>query len=343
MNSIQTHIKPEYKDTKGISIQSKCKEQLDINTGNIKTSTLYTVDYKIIPENFQNYAENCLQNTITENVLINDVYDNSDYDSLIAVAQLPGVTDDIGVSAQMALADFLNRDIDINIQHIFTQQLYYIENKLSKDELIQIAKSFLGNSLIHNIQAFTKENDRFNFIPYVPKVEMEIDETVELIDLDVSEDELIKLSEDKILALSLEEMKKIRTYFKDKKVIAERKNAGLTEKLTDVELEVFAQTWSEHCKHKEFNAEITYEDKATGEKKIINSLFKTFIKGSTDVINEHLIDNDNHWLIKVFDDNAGTVRATKDKLFVWKVETHNSPSALDSLRRCNHRYSRCQS
>ncbi|MCD4793518.1 MAG: hypothetical protein K8R54_09815 [Bacteroidales bacterium] len=329
MNSIQTHIKPEYKDTKGISIQKKCKEQLNINTGNIKTSSLYTVDYEITIEVFQSYAENCLKNKITDEVLINKVHDDAKYQSLIAIAQLPGVTDDIGISAQMALADFLNKDIDLNVQHIFTQNIYYIENKLSEEDLMTIAKSFLGNPLINHIQVFTKENNKFNFMPYIPKVEMQIDETVELIDLNLPDNELIKLSEDKVLALSLEEMKAIRTYFEDDEIKQERIKVGLTENLTDVELEVFAQTWSEHCKHKEFNAEIKYEDKATGEKKTINSLFKTYIKGSTDVINKHLKDNDNHWLIKVFDDNAGTVRATKDKLFVWKVETHNSPSALD--------------
>ncbi|NPA44215.1 MAG: phosphoribosylformylglycinamidine synthase, partial [Chlorobi bacterium] len=327
MNTIQTYIKQEYKDTKGISIQKKCKEQLNINTGKIKTSKFYSVDYEIKEDNFKNYAENCLKNKITDEVLINKVYENNKFQSLIAIAQLPGVTDDIGISAQTALADFLNRKIDINVQHIFTQDIYYIENKLSKDDLSTIAKALLGNPLINHIQVFTKEDE--DFIPYVPKVKMQTDETVEFIDLDISDEELIKLSEDKILALSIEEMKAIRNYFKDEKVIAERKKIGLSEKLTDVELEVFAQTWSEHCKHKEFNAEIYYENKETGEKKTINSLFKTYIKGSTDVIQENLKRNNNHWLIKVFDDNAGTVRATKDKLFVWKVETHNSPSALD--------------
>ena len=329
MKTIQTYLKPEYKDTKGLAIEKKCREQLNINTGKIKTTKFYSVDYEITEDNFKTYAENCLKNKITDDVLINKVYENNKYQSIIAVAQLPGVTDDIGISAQTALADFLNREIDINVQHIFTQDIYYIENKLSKEDLTTIAKSFLGNPLINNIQVFTKENGSFKFTPYVPKVEMQTVETVELVDLDISDEKLIKLSEDKILALSLEEMKAIRNYFKDEKIIAERKKIGLTKQLTDVELEVFAQTWSEHCKHKEFNAEITFENKATGEKKIINSLFKTYIKGSTDKIKKHLKTNDNHWLIKVFDDNAGTVRATKDKLFVWKVETHNSPSALD--------------
>ena len=35
------------------------------------------------------------------------------------------------------------------------------------------------------------------------------------------------------------------------------------------------------------------------------------------------------WLVKVFADNAGVVRIDDERLFVFKVETHNTPSALD--------------
>ena len=328
-NSIQTYLKKEYKDTVGESIRKKCKNQLDIETGEILTSKLYTVDYEIKDENLIKYAENCLKNKITDEVIINDVYDDDQFKCIIAVAQLPGVTDDVGVSAQMALADFLNRDIDLNVQHIFTQDIYYIKEDLSQDNLMILAKSFLGNPLINHIQVIQKSKANTTFTPYIPKVEMLTDETVEDVDLNLSDDELMSLSSDKVLALSLEEMHAIKDYYTKETIIDDRKMIGMSEVPTDVELEVYAQTWSEHCKHKEFNAEIIYEDKTTGEKKIINSLFKTYIKGSTDLIHKHLKENDNHWLIKVFDDNAGTVRATKDKLFVWKVETHNSPSALD--------------
>ena len=230
----------------------------------------------------------------------------------------------------MALADYLNKEIDLKIQHIFTQQVYYFEKKLSVDEMQQIATAFLGNPLINHIQTITKINSRFDFIPYVPKVEMATDEQVETIVLkNLSDDELIRLSDERILALNLEEMKAIRNYFSNENIKNKRLSMGLTADPTDVELEVFAQTWSEHCKHKEFNALIEYVDLDTGEKKVINSLFKTYIKASTDEVKNHLKANNNHWLVKVFDDNAGIVRATKDKLFVWKVETHNSPSALD--------------
>jgi phosphoribosylformylglycinamidine synthase len=91
---------------------------------------------------------------------------------------------------------------------------------------------------------------------------------------------------------------------------------------TDVELELLAQTWSEHCKHKIFNAKINYEDTETGEKEHIDSIFKTFVKGSTDTIN-------SDFLVSVFHDNAGIISFDDKHNIVMKVETHNSPSALD--------------
>ena len=39
--------------------------------------------------------------------------------------------------------------------------------------------------------------------------------------------------------------------------------------MTDAELECLAQTWSEHCKHKIFNARIVYEDEGARARKSI--------------------------------------------------------------------------
>ncbi|MDP3012998.1 MAG: AIR synthase-related protein, partial [Candidatus Subteraquimicrobiales bacterium] len=78
--------------------------------------------------------------------------------------------------------------------------------------------------------------------------------------------------------------------------------------------------WSEHCKHKIFNAEIIYEENGKIEK--IDSLFKTYIKRATEKIAKD-------WLVSVFTDNAGVISFTEDYNLVFKVETHNHPSALD--------------
>jgi phosphoribosylformylglycinamidine synthase len=93
-------------------------------------------------------------------------------------------------------------------------------------------------------------------------------------------------------------------------------------KATDAELEMLAQTWSEHCQHKIFNGKITYNDTETGETEIINSLFDTYVKKSTEEIGDER-------LLSVFKDNAGVVKFNDRICLVYKIETHNSPSALD--------------
>ncbi len=330
IQTVQRIIKPSYPDAKAQSVRQKIKKRFQIEPGEVKTSVLYSVDYDLDEKTLKQFAHACLHNPVTEDVLINQMYDDPDHKSLIAVAFLPGVTDDEGISAQTALADFLNVDLDTQTQHIFSQTLYYFEQKLPEETLQKIGSVLLGNPLIHHIAVYQKQNGKFVFQNYVPYVKLQADETVEEIPLlKMNEDELLKLSTQRMLALNAEEMKAIQNYYKDEKTKKLRKQTGLPENPTDIELEVLAQTWSEHCKHKEFNAVIHYHDPSTGEKKTINSLFKTFIKGATDVVKENLEKKNNRWLIKVFNDNAGLVKASDDLLFAWKVETHNSPSALD--------------
>jgi phosphoribosylformylglycinamidine synthase subunit PurSL len=135
---------------------------------------------------------------------------------------------------------------------------------------------------------------------------------------DFNDEALRAFSAENTLALTLEEMKAIQTHFK-----------SLGRAPSDVEIEIIAQTWSEHCKHKIFQAEIHYENRlASGVvdpasiPSTIKSLFKTTISGTTK-------ETFKPWLVSVFSDNAGIVKFSDESAVCIKVETHNSPSALD--------------
>ncbi len=120
-----------------------------------------------------------------------------------------------------------------------------------------------------------------------------------------SDRQLIEISNELALGLSLQEMKTIQAYFK-----AEGRNP------TDVELQTISQTWSEHCYHKTFKGKIQIDGKE------IDSLFKTYIAKATKEINPP-------WCFSVFEDNAGIVRFDKGYGIAAKVETHNHPSAVE--------------
>ena len=324
-NQIQIVLKENIRDVEGEKIEKNALSFLNIKTGRIKTGKIYNVTYPLTEKEIELFANLGLKDEIIQEVYINSFYNNPFYKSFILVAKLPGVTDDEGVSAQKTLLDILGLKLETNRQHIYTENIYFIENELAENQLCELAERLLGNKLIHHFEygKFSGKTD------YVPQVKIDSETETETIDLNVSDTELMRISKERLLALNLEEMKAIRSYFSDAKVVAERIANNLSEKPTDCELEVLAQTWSEHCKHKEFAATIHYVNRETGEDEIIDSLFQTYIKNSTEIIRKRLEKNGNNWLLKVFSDNAGVVKINEKSVFVWKVETHNSPSAID--------------
>ena len=324
-SQIQIVLKENIKDVFGEKTRANAERFLNIKTGKVKTGKIYNVTYNLNGEELTRFANLGLKDEIIHDVYINSFYKNSLYKSFVLVAKQPGVTDDEGISAQKTLIDILNLDLDTNTQHIYTEDIYLIEDELAETELRELAEKQLGNKLIHHFEygKFTGE------VEYIPEVHINKGKDSETINLDLSDEELLKLSKDRLLALNLEEMLAIQKYFNKEAVIEYRLQNGLTAKPTDCELEVLAQTWSEHCKHKEFAASIQYENLETGEKETIDSLFKTYIRNSTEIVRERLNQAGNNWLLKIFTDNAGVVKINDESVFVWKVETHNSPSAID--------------
>ena len=327
--SIQILLKDHLEDVKGQQLAHHIMDRWGWDVGEVKATYIYSVDYPLNEKQLRSFGELCLRDVVTDQVLVNKIARPDEYQSWLSVAQLPGVTDDWGISAQTALDDFLGLGLPLETQHIFSQQLFYFKEKIETEKLEQIGKKIAGNPLINHI-GFGHIEKGQPIPTYVPKVNIKTDASVKYISLDLPENELVELSKKMVLALNLEEMKAIQQHFiTNKKIQKLRKERGLKPQPTQCELEVLGQTWSEHCKHKEFNAIIEYKNNETGEEKTITSLFKTYIKGTTDVVTESLLAKGNDWIIKVFNDNAGVVRINDKWMFVWKVETHNSPSALD--------------
>lgn len=324
-NQIQIIFKDHIKDVQGEKVQKVAQSFLNINTGKVKTGKIFNVMYDLKNDQISRFANLGLRDEIIHDVYINSFYQDTLYKSFVLVAKQPGVTDDEGISAQKTLMDILDLDLDTNTQHIYTEDIYLFENELDAGTLKEMAEELLGNKLIQHFEygKFTGK------IEYIPEVQITSDNEQLTIDLDVDDAALQKISKDMLLSLNLEEMKAIREYYLLDRTRAIRKQNALPEKPTDCEMEVLAQTWSEHCKHKEFSASINYKNLETGEEETIDSLFKTYIRQSTEIVRERLKKAGNNWLLKIFTDNAGVVKIDDESVFVWKVETHNSPSAID--------------
>jgi phosphoribosylformylglycinamidine synthase len=117
--------------------------------------------------------------------------------------------------------------------------------------------------------------------------------------------ELDRLSREGLLALSRPEMRVLQRHY-----------AGLGRDPTDVELETFAQSWSEHCQHKTFRGRIDADGRT----------IKNLLKATVFRVTRELAPS---WCLSVFDDNSGVVEFDDKWGVSFKVETHNHPSALE--------------
>ncbi|WP_210520231.1 phosphoribosylformylglycinamidine synthase subunit PurL [Hymenobacter terricola] len=326
-HTIQLTLKPGQHDGDGQRVAEAAARHLGLTTGRVRSAALYTVRYPLTETQLRDFATRCLADPVLHDVRLNELTAAEGFATYILVARRPGVTDDEGTSAQNALADILNEPLDVHTQHIFSKKLYLLENDLPETDLRRIAEELLGNKLINWLEVGRVAH---GIRDYTPRPGGGAEAITEVISLTGRTDaELVQLSKENIYALNLVEMQAVRDHFADPVTEAMRESAGMPAEPTDCEMEIIAQTWSEHCKHKEFSALINYKDLATGEEKQVDSLFKTYIKDATSEVDRQLRANGNDWLVKVFSDNAGAVRINSDSLFVWKVETHNSPSAID--------------
>jgi len=325
---IEVGLKDGIRDARGERVRREILEHLGIDLESVRTLDVFTVDANLSAEELQAAAHGPLCDPVVQNVGIDKPL-AGDFDILIEVGFRPGVTDNPGRTAREAIQYLTRRPFSAG-EAVYTSVQYLLKGAVDTAAAERIAAGFLANGLIQRWTIVpADEFDRSKGLPVsVPRVDVGGHRSeVRTIDLNVPDAELMQISKDGMLALTLEEMKIIQAFAADPKTVAVRQQVGLDPQLTDCELEALAQTWSEHCKHKIFAAAIDYEDATTGEKLPINSLFKSFIVRATREIRERAGKDDI--CLSVFKDNAGVIRFTDEWSLVFKVETHNSPSALD--------------
>jgi phosphoribosylformylglycinamidine synthase II len=255
--------------------------------------------------------------------------DDGPFDVAVSVGFKPGVTDPVGKSAKVAIEDLLGRPLGSHAA-VYTARLYLLTG-VGRTDAERAARRLLANEVIErvSVQTFAEWSASPPDVS-VPRVAEHAPRPVERVRLEGLDDPaLARLSRERLLALSVEEMRTIRDFFRAAAKDPRRAALGLGADPTDAELECLAQTWSEHCKHKIFNATISYREPGKAPEEI-RSLFKTCIRATTEAVDRAVRAREGKsWLVSVFHDNAGVVEATARHHLVYKVETHNSPSALD--------------
>ncbi|MFA6327917.1 MAG: AIR synthase-related protein [Candidatus Micrarchaeia archaeon] len=319
---IETGYLPEFIDPAGDAVLRRIKSDLGIaDAKSVRVLDVYTIDDDLPEAELARVGAELLCDPINQSFSVDrPLFLPPKFSVAIAVSFRPGVKDNVGGTAREAMEELLGKKLS---GAVYSSRHYLIAGKMAKQEGEKAARELLANELIQRFEVKTaQEFGAAGFSADVPRVGAMGGGKVADIDLNVPDKRLVEISRERLLALSLEEMKRIKAYYMDPAVAEERRKAGLMPVPTDVELEALGQTWSEHCKHKIFNAKITLTEGR--KKKVVDSIFKTYIKGATT-----RLARKRKWLLSVFSDNAGVFEFVPGWSVAMKVETHNSPSALD--------------
>ncbi|HEY3288520.1 MAG TPA: phosphoribosylformylglycinamidine synthase subunit PurS, partial [Anaerolineae bacterium] len=282
------------------------------------SSRLYFLQGRLTADDVELVASELLADSVTEtfqSISINLTSSQQEPHSagihVIEVTLLPGVTD--------PAAENLIRATKLlgiaGLENAATAHRYELDGDLSADELERLATGILSNPVIQRY-AIDQSIDPPFFSTHVTNRTVD---HVQLRNVDVNG--LMRVSAERRLALDLQEMKAIQNYYR-----------GEQREPTDVELEMLAQTWSEHCIHKTFKAVIdcvhTNGDGAAPTTESIDGLLRSYIRAATEKINKPSVRS-------AFVDNAGIVAFDDNWDLAFKVETHNHPSALEPFGGAN--------
>jgi len=318
---IEVAARPELADARGNGVRDAIRTFLGLSVERVATRTIYKVDAEL-----EGDAQQRIRAQFTDPVTQHSSLERLPSEQahwVITVGLRPGVTDNLGRSARVAIEDLLGQKLPPR-SDVYTETEYHLTaSELGREQAQRVGQELLANLLIESLRVRSHQEWAAEEIDRsVPVIHGDASGAIRTIDLSGSDEELMRISREGTLSLSLVEMKAIRDHYGQPDTIAARRELGLPPVPTDAELECLAQTWSEHCKHKIFNATITYEE--DGREETIHSIFKNYIRGTTEEVGKRV-----DWLVSVFHDNAGVIRLDDQSNLVYKVETHNSPSALD--------------
>lgn len=224
----------------------------------------------------------------------------------VMVIYQPGIFDPVAASLGKAISD-----LNFTVNEIKTATVYRFGG-LSRKEIEYIGPKVFYNPVIEEIASYRKLK-KINNLSQLSGSAYTFE--LKIIDILGAKDrELNQISQKGCLALSLLEMKKIRSYYQK-----------LNRNPTDCELETLAVLWSEHCGHKTFTGIIDYREKSGNKlvkKEKINNLLKSTVMKATEKIN-------HPDCVSVFKDNAGIVKFDQNQNICFKVETHNHPSSIE--------------
>ncbi len=209
-----------------------------------------------------------------------------------------GVTDPVAEQVRRVAALF-----GVDVAAAASGHRYEISGELDPPALARLVDRLLANPVVERWGSPLLGDPFGHALPNPASVER-----VPIRDLD--EAGLAELDASRAMALDPAELLAVQAHFR-----TEGRDP------TDVELEMIAQTWSEHCAHKTFRATIVVG--GSEHRPLLSRLRDTTQRIAAPFVRS------------AFDGNAGVVGFLPGRTFALKAETHNHPSAVEPFGGAN--------
>lgn len=276
-------------DIKGHSVLAEAERIGVKGLRNVQTSEIFLVEGVLTPPQLSTLAAELFSNPLDGQVSTIDSFPETDAQNVVRVAYHPGVMDPVAESIKEG-ASYLG----VPIEAAATAMEYRLFGDLSPEEVNLVTRRVMNPTVQEPIVNLPET--------LLIKGEPGPTKTVQIKGLDT--ERLMALSKDKLF-LDESEMHTIQEYFE-----------SLDRDPTDCELEIIAARNSEHCGHKTFKAKVIVD----GVEK------KPLIERIKEAAYPYLA---SAGVATAFEDNSGGMDFYEGLVILAKVETHNSPSAIE--------------
>ncbi len=226
----------------------------------------------------------------------------------IEITLLPGVTD-TAADAVLHAAGVLG----LSVSSAATGRRVEFDDRVATDMADEVVRRLVANPVIERWCAGAIEPPMVD-----PSSAPSVVDVIAIRGLD--DDGLAKLNEDRSLSLDLEELRVVRDEYE-----------RLGRDITDVEIEVLAQTWSEHCSHKTFRASIELHHGESSARSVEPLLAQ--LRRCTE-------DLDAPFVRSAFVGNAGVIEFSEGTTIALEGRDAQSSLRRGALRRSEHRRGR---
>ncbi len=320
---LEIALKDHLVDAEGEGLRKKAQAYFSIALDRVRAVNVLMIDADLTPTQLETIRKDIFTNPVTQVSSYCPVPVDADW--VVWVGLRPGVRDNPGATAMEAIEDLLGIRLAGGAA-VYTSKRYCLSGQqLTRKDVEKIAGELLANDIIQQWRIWSKQEwDPLAGIGViVPKVRLNHSPTVTVIPID-SDAALKRISDERHLALSPNDIPVIRAYFSDPRVRAARAAVGLADP-TDVEIEYISQARSDHCNHNTFRGLFRYRTMGGSSFEFVDNLFKTCSEAPTRELAEK-----KPWVVSVLWDNAGVGRLDDENYYVITGETHNSPSNMEA-------------